>query len=164
MRKIYELTDTNGFAGDFILFTEEDELPGNWTVTPLPSPVYTPKFKGVRDHSTGEWTGVWEDVGVPTSAELKEQAFENAKLYLTAEVQKYLDTLARSRGYDSMLSLCTYYGSTNASFAAEGVAGCTLRDRSWEVLYGIFSEVSVGHRTMPSVQEVLDELPAPEWP
>lgn len=63
MRKIYELTDTQGFAGDFILLTEDDKFPKHWTEVPLPSPIYTPIFKGKRNAKTGEWVGEWEDVG-----------------------------------------------------------------------------------------------------
>lgn len=164
MRKIYELTDTQGFAGDFILLTEEDKFPKHWTEVPLPSPIYTPIFNGSRDAETGEWTGVWEDIGLPSAEDIQAQNIEYAQANLTAGVQKYLDTLARSRGYDSILSLCTYATSTNPKFQGEGQAGVVLRDGCWEVGHQLVSDVVNGIREIPTLQQVLDMLPAPVWP
>jgi hypothetical protein len=90
--------------------------------------------------------------------------FEQAHSALIFGVQEYLDTLARSRGYDSILSLCTYASSGNAEFAAEGQAGVNLRDGCWVVGHQIAADVLAGTRTMPTLPEVLDELPSPGWP
>lgn len=35
----------------------------DWTETPVPQPIYTPKFEGVKNTETGEWTGEWIDLG-----------------------------------------------------------------------------------------------------
>ena len=81
MRKIYELTDTQGFAGDFILLTEDDKYPKHWTEVPLPSPIYTPIFNGSRNAKTGEWIGEWTDAGEDTvSLAHCERAWRNAEL------------------------------------------------------------------------------------
>lgn len=81
MRKIYELTETQGFAGDFILLTDEDKHPKHWTEVPLPSPIYSPYFIGERNVETGEWTGYWEDAGEDTlSLVHRERAWRDGEL------------------------------------------------------------------------------------
>ncbi|MHB1227682.1 MAG: hypothetical protein ACYC0O_09180 [Desulfurivibrionaceae bacterium] len=79
-------------------------------------------------------------------------------------VQDALDNKARERNYDGILSLCTYVTSTNPGFAAEGQAGVAWRDAAWTKCYEVLTEVAVGTRLQPTVEELLAELPAMVWP
>ena len=74
-------------------------------------------------------------------------------------VQNYLDTKARERNYDNILSLCTYATSTNPTFAKEGQAGVAWRDSVWAKCCSILAEVEAGTRETPTTEEVLAELP-----
>lgn len=47
------------------------------------------------------------------------------------ELQRRLDGLAVSWGYDSMLSLASYRGSASLAFAAEALAATAWRDAVW---------------------------------
>lgn len=79
--------------------------------------------------------------------------------------QQRLDTFAKSRGYDGILSLCTYATSSYPKFQAEGQYGVTARDGTWSKLYEILLAVQDGTRPVPSgYAEIEPELPALVWP
>jgi len=86
------------------------------------------------------------------------------KSRLTSAIQSMLDETAKERGYDSILSLCTYATSTNAKFAAEGQAAVEWRDEVWAKGYAILADVESGARAIPTVDELLAELPNFVWP
>lgn len=96
----------------------------------------------------------------PVDAETPEQAF----LRLQAVVQKRLDEWARGRGYESILSLCTYATSTVPKFQAEGQRGVEVRDECWTFGYSLLSQVEAGHAAVPTEDELLQMLPPMEWP
>lgn len=84
---------------------------------------------------------------------------------ITAATQRRLDDFARTRGYDGIMSACTYAVSTNAKFAAEGQYCVEARDATWATLYQIMDDVLAGTRTMPSgYADIEPELPALVWP
>lgn len=80
------------------------------------------------------------------------------------EVQMRLDAWARTRGYDGVLSACTYASSGVPKFAAEGQAAVDTRDASWAKCYEIMADVEAGTRPVPTLEEILSEMPALVWP
>lgn len=89
---------------------------------------------------------------------------EQVEAAVVAAVQQRLDTFARTRGYDGILSAATYATSTVAKFAAEGQCAVNARDAHWNACYQILADVQSGARAMPTVDEVLAEMPALAWP
>lgn len=80
------------------------------------------------------------------------------------EAQVRLDTFAKSRGYDGILSACTYATSRVPRFQADGQRCVDLRDQTWARLYEILAEVEAGTRPGPlSLAEIEADLPALTW-
>lgn len=73
-------------------------------------------------------------------------------------IQNMLDSKAKEKGYDSIVSVCSYAGYEN-TFKAEGEAYGIWRALCWQTGYLILANVEVGTRQMPTVEEVLSELP-----
>ena len=80
--------------------------------------------------------------------------------------QVRLDALAKAWGYDSMLSLVSYYDSLVPRFAAEAIAGRDFRDATWSAVVALQEQLVAGTIPMPSTIEAYFELlPAlPERP
>lgn len=103
----------------------------------------------------GEWKQTWVITNKPV---------EEIQSMLAAGVQQHLDNFARTRGYESMLSACTYATSTNSRFAPEGQYCVAARDDTWAMCYQILEEVQQGLRPTPTLNELLAMLPALVWP
>ena len=92
----------------------------------------------------------------PTAEELQRQ--------FTDAIQFHLDSFARSRNYDNIMSATTYATSTVPKFKAEGQYAVEARDATWAKGYEILDAVLAGQRPMPTIEEVIAELPPLAWP
>ena len=103
-----------------------------------------------------------ESIPDPLDAQAAQAALAQNVVQAT---QQRLDTFARTRGYDGILSACTYATSTVSKFAAEGQAAVNMRDATWARLYALLDEVQAGTRPVPAgFADIEPELPALEWP
>jgi hypothetical protein len=74
-------------------------------------------------------------------------------------VQVQLDKKAQAKGYDSIISACTYVTSTVAKFAQEAQEFVNLRDTAWATCYQLLNDVELGIRPVPTLAEVKTLLP-----
>lgn len=81
-----------------------------------------------------------------------------------AAIQQRLDDFVQSRGYDSILSACTYATSVVPRFKSEAQYCVEARDATWAACYAIMGEVQAGQRAMPTLDEVMIQLPELMWP
>lgn len=116
---------------------------GAWLITDRPAPAVTPKADAVPE---------------------AEQTLEQRLASYTNALQRRLDDFAATRGYSSILSACSYATSSVPRFQVEGTYCAALRDATWHQCYQILDEVQAGTRTAPSYEELLAELPTPQWP
>lgn len=140
---------------------------GVFPVTPSSPPSYNrPTQKLVEQTpvlTNGVYTQVWSVQ--PLSAQEQQTVAAQIQAEIVAATQSRLDTFARTRNYDGILSLCTYATSPTQKFADEGQYGITARDATWAKLYEILAEVQAGTRPMPSsYADIEPDLPPLVWP
>ncbi len=112
--------------------------------------------------------GTWREITEAEAAELQKPTPEEQQATLlatfTAAIQTHLDTFARTRNYDNIMSAATYATSTLSKFATEGQYAVEARDATWAKGYEIMGAVTAGLRPMPTWEDVAAELPALAWP
>ena len=89
---------------------------------------------------------------------------EEVQQQFTAAIQMHLDSFAQTRNYDGIISAATYATSTIPKFAAEGQYAVKVRDATWATGYAIMDAVLSGQRPMPTIEDVIAELPSLVWP
>lgn len=92
---------------------------------------------------------------VPTEEELQQQ-FEDG-------IEAYMDSVVQTRNYKNIHTAASYVNSTNEKFAREGAACNKWRDDVWDKCYAILAEVKAGKRAIPTLEEVIAELPVLVW-
>lgn len=102
--------------------------------------------------------------GRPVLVDPPPPATEQIIVQYTGAVQKHLDAFARTRNYDGILSAATYATSQVPKFKAEGQYAVEARDATWAKCYEILAAVEAGSRPMPTLNELLAELPVLTWP
>ena len=134
------------------------------------------EYRGsVTANTQAAWDAVvWTDTrrSKPTWAELVaaapdplEEAQKALQKTFTDAIQAYVDDFARTRGYDDIGScIGKYSNSHSAKFKAEADYCSWALTETWLVGYAILDAVLAGERPMPTIEEVLAELPALEWP
>lgn len=136
-------------------------------VVPTEQPSHDTFLQTVTESQPIQIDGVWMQQWTVRSATTDEMLARQAVLQesITAATQERLDTFARTRNYDGILSACTYASSTILKFQIEGQYCVEARDATWAKLYQIMAEVEAGTRPMPSgYANIEDELPELVWP
>lgn len=83
---------------------------------------------------------------------------------VSQSVQQELDAFAKIRGYDGILSACTYATSSFPKFKQEGQYCIDVRDSTWAACYAILERVEANPTApLPTLAQVMEELPDLTW-
>lgn len=140
---------------------------GVFPVVPTDIPQSDPLTQTVTEDIPALIDGVWVQVWEVRNASAEEVAErqEAVRAEVTARVQKRLDDFAMTRGYDNIVSACSYATSTHAKYGPEGRYCVEARENTWDVMFAIEADVIAGNRPMPlSYEEIEPELPPLVWP
>lgn len=133
------------------------------TQMPASNPVTQTVVEDTPIQIDGVWVQVWE-VRAASSQEISDRQ-QAIKARITSDVQRRLDEFAMTRGYDSIVSACSYATSQHPKYGPEGRYCVTAREDTWDVLFQIESDVIAGLRPMPvSYGEIEPDLPVLDWP
>lgn len=108
------------------------------------------------------YDGAWYVTGYAPVQPIEEKLAQIQK-ELTDAVQQFMDETAQTRGYDNIHTACSYTNSTDPIFNREGNACLAWRDSVWRKCYTMLDEFKAGTRQIPTVEELLAELPVLDW-
>lgn len=113
-----------------------------------------------------QWFQLAEDAlaGTVTPVSQFMGTVSSPRIAMEREIQLRLDAFARTRGYDNIGSAANYAGDEDPQFDLEGTYCKRLRSQTWRKCYAILADVLAGTRPTPTLEEVLAELPAMQWP
>lgn len=145
-----------------------DEMLAEYGVIPYTiadQPVYDEATQKIEEGDIAEVGGVWTKGWnvVAKSQDEVDQYVLGKKAEFEAAVQNLLDTEARSKGYDNILSMISYGTSTKPQWKAEAVAAVKWRDDCWnEALVQLGNYIATG--VEPTMEDFLAAMPAINWP
>lgn len=79
-------------------------------------------------------------------------------------VQKHLDSVAQSKGYDNTDSILTYLTDPNPQWKAEAQTFVDWRSAVWTKVFDILTQMKSGTLVNPTVNSVVAQLPVIQWP
>lgn len=140
---------------------------GMVAVTPTAQPTFDPLthklVEGDPVFYDGEYLQVWNVVAL--TAEEIAQAQQALISDITEQTQERLDSFARTRGYDNIVSACSYATSSHQKYGLEGRYCVTAREATWDTLFTMLAEVQAGTRPVPTgYADIEPELPVLAWP
>lgn len=80
------------------------------------------------------------------------------KMQAEQRIQMHLDNVAHQHGYDNILSACSYAAYDNP-YQQEGQRFVKWRGLVWQTAYQIMLDAQQGNRPMPSIDDIINELP-----
>ena len=94
-----------------------------------------------------------------TPTPLPTKTLEQIRTEYENAIQAHLDDTAKAKGYDDILSACSYASAPNP-FQDESVKIVGWRGSIWEYCYNELAKVDSGARSMPTIDAFIQELPA----
>lgn len=76
-----------------------------------------------------------------------------------AAIDAHLNMVAQQHGYDNIISACSYAGAVNP-FQLESMDFVEWRGNVWQHCLSVLDDVKNGRIPVPSIEELIAELPA----
>lgn len=149
------------FKGKAPVTDEELMQEGIYPILDVP-PEYDEQTHHLLRNQTEEWRVT--EYGVEVTYTIAPKAAADVKQRFSDAIQNMLDTAAQSRGYDSAISISTYFNSGHPRWSAEAQSFVRWRDEVLDYSYVELDKVMSGERDMPTIADFLAELPAITWP
>lgn len=134
-------------------------LRGSLGILEIPDPVAPEDYSEETYYRTEQDTEPYV-VFTKKSDEQIQQVMLNK--FITA-MEAYYDEVAKVKRYDNRLT-CALRAGYSGPFQAEGIAFATWMDNCNAYGYIEMEKVLTGVRPMPTVAELINELPEPPWP
>lgn len=109
------------------------------------------------------YRNAWILTGGQIVIDQAKQAALMIPMFQTA-LQDHIDETARFKGYADGIALAGYSTSTIPTWAAEAQAFISWRDQAWIYAYTELAKVQGGQRSVPTIVELIAELPRITWP
>ena len=88
----------------------------------------------------------------------QEKALEQAKASMESAIQEHIDNEAKARGYDNIVSACSYAGYPNV-FQTEAISLGNFRSACWTKAYEVQASIDTGTISIPTIDELILMLP-----
>ena len=98
-----------------------------------------------------------------TQEQIQQELVNRRIIEIQTAVQNLLDSKAREKLYDDAFAICSYANSTDETFHLEANQFIAWRDQCWRKCYEILGLFQNGDIPMPTVGEVLRQLPTLDW-
>ncbi len=132
------------------------------SVRPPESPLEYKVVEAAPELVDGVWTQVWETFAL--TEDEKKAGFAIVQTEISNVVKYKLDAFAMEKGYDNILSACSYATSTFPKFADEGNYAAQMRDSTWVAVHEIFQLAEEGLIDYPkSFADIESKLPTLVW-
>ena len=140
-------------------------LDGSYVVTKGGFPYHVP--------NEGEFADFWVEVNAYTIEHAENVTEEpppppptpeQIQKQFTDAIQDRLDSFAQTRMWDTAASCALRWNSKVPQYRVEGQYMSDTVDDTWVIATQILNDVLSGERPMPTLDEVMAELPPLEWP
>lgn len=104
--------------------------------------------------------GLLKPVWNKDTKEWEEQAnIEEMQKFFMDKIQEYMDEKAKTYGFDNVFNAASYQNSKVDKFKSDAQTVLDWRDQTWATAYAIMENVLVGNRKIPTLEELMEELP-----
>ncbi|HHX3461807.1 TPA: hypothetical protein ACU9OW_000033 [Legionella pneumophila] len=112
------------------------------------------------DECTPDWTFDGADFIAPV---IREKSINDLLQEFNSAIQVYLDSIAKSRMYESSLHCASYANSTNPTWQQEAQTFVAWRDAVWLYAYSELALIQAGDKPIPTIEEFIQGLPELNW-